>query len=340
MPKISIIMPVYNSEKYLRAAVDSVLKQTFKDFELLLVDDGSTDSCGKICDDYASKDKRIVVFHKQNGGACSARNLAMQNCSADLITFIDNDDLYEERFLEIMIGRMEETGVDYIKCGRRVIKIKEDGEVIYERILSYDSEEALNLDGFVNIYTWLRKEGYLSAVWNGIYRKDIIQKHNLTFREDLKHGQEDVIFNCQYELVSKSFLFIPDLLYVHFIRMGHSTSSKFYPDIIYDHLDATELELKIVAKNKLMYDLVTLKSMRECYAILYPLPKAEKAPYLKAVHERLDCSILKDFPVLRNNYLRKKERFDLFLIKHGMPQLLYLSRKIYKSDELKLEKYI
>ena len=91
-PKISIIVPVYKVEKYLHKCIDSILAQTFKDFELILVDDGSPDNCGKICDEYAKRDNRIVVVHKENGGQASARNRGINIARGDYIGFVDSDD--------------------------------------------------------------------------------------------------------------------------------------------------------------------------------------------------------------------------------------------------------
>lgn len=99
MPKISIIVPVYNVEKYLHQCIDSVLAQTFTDWELLLIDDGSPDRSGEICDDYAVKDSRIRVFHKPNGGVSSARNLGLDNAHGEYITFLDSDDWLEPTYL-------------------------------------------------------------------------------------------------------------------------------------------------------------------------------------------------------------------------------------------------
>lgn len=92
MPKISVIVPVYNTEQYLPRCIDSILSQTFTDFELLLIDDGSKDNSGKICDEYAAKDSRIRVFHKKNGGATSARILGINNSCGEFICFVDSDD--------------------------------------------------------------------------------------------------------------------------------------------------------------------------------------------------------------------------------------------------------
>ena len=96
---ISIITPVYNAEKYLRCCIDSIIAQTFTDFELLLIDDGSKDKSGAICDEYAAKDARIRVFHKENGGVSSARNLGLDNAKGEWITFIDSDDWVKQDYL-------------------------------------------------------------------------------------------------------------------------------------------------------------------------------------------------------------------------------------------------
>ena len=101
-PKISIIVPVYNAEKYLHRCIDSILTQTFGDFELLLIDDGSTDKSGRICDDYVSKDHRIRIFHKQNGGVASARELGIIQAVGKYSIHVDADDWIESNMLEEM----------------------------------------------------------------------------------------------------------------------------------------------------------------------------------------------------------------------------------------------
>src|SRR5690606_27273688 len=111
MPKVSVIIPVYNAEKYLRECIDSVLAQTFDDFELLLINDGSTDGSGKICDEYAQKDARVKVFHKENGGVSSARNLGLDNAKGEWITFIDSDDWIGENYFYCLTLNNENVGL-------------------------------------------------------------------------------------------------------------------------------------------------------------------------------------------------------------------------------------
>jgi len=102
-PQISVIVPVYKVEQYIHRCIDSILSQSFTDFELILVDDGSPDNCGKICDEYAQKDSRIRVFHKSNGGVSSARNLGLDNAKGEWIAFIDSDDFVENEYLEELL---------------------------------------------------------------------------------------------------------------------------------------------------------------------------------------------------------------------------------------------
>ena len=117
MPKVSIIVPVYKAEKYLNRCVDSILAQTFTDFELLLIDDGSPDRSGEICDEYAKKDSRIRVFHKKNGGVSSARNLGLDNVLGEYVTFVDSDDWVEPDFVETMIQTYEKFPWTIPVCG-------------------------------------------------------------------------------------------------------------------------------------------------------------------------------------------------------------------------------
>ena len=114
-PKISIIVPVYNAEKYLHRCIESILAQTFKDFELLLIDDGSKDSSGYICDEYAEKDERVRVLHKVNGGVSSARNLGLNNARGEWGTFADSDDEVCEDWLSTFVDNLD--GYDAVVTG-------------------------------------------------------------------------------------------------------------------------------------------------------------------------------------------------------------------------------
>ena len=135
MPKISVIVPVYNVEKYLRKCIESILNQTFREFELILVDDGSTDSSGKICDEYALKDSRIKVIHKENGGASSARNAGLDVAKGEYIGFVDSDDWIEMDMYGELYRLIKENNTDISVCGINNIKdIKYKNENLKEKI--------------------------------------------------------------------------------------------------------------------------------------------------------------------------------------------------------------
>lgn len=131
--KISIIVPIYNVEKYLKRCVDSILNQSFKDYELILVNDGSTDSCGKICDEYKKLDDRVRVIHKKNGGLSDARNVGIDYSECEFVSFIDSDDYIAEDMYEVLYNNLENENADisvcgYYRClnGRNISKFKEN----------------------------------------------------------------------------------------------------------------------------------------------------------------------------------------------------------------------
>lgn len=117
MPTISVIVPVYKVEPYIRKCVDSILGQTFSDIQVILVDDGSPDQCGKICDEYAKQDNRVEVIHKENGGLSDARNAGIPYAKGEYIIFLDSDDYIENDMFEYMYTRIKDSGADMATCG-------------------------------------------------------------------------------------------------------------------------------------------------------------------------------------------------------------------------------
>lgn len=143
--KISIIVPVYNVEKYLTKCIDSIINQTYKDLEIILVDDGSTDNSGQICDQYAIKDNRIKVIHKENGGLSDARNVGIKNSTGEYLSFIDSDDYIDKDMIECLYNAITDTNSDIAVCGKYIEK--ETGKYYLKNVnlqlKIYDSKEAL-----------------------------------------------------------------------------------------------------------------------------------------------------------------------------------------------------
>lgn len=166
MPQISIIVPVYKVERYLHKCLDSILAQTFTDWECILIDDGSPDNSGAICDEYAQQDSRFRVIHQENAGVSAARNAGLDVAQGEWITFVDSDDWVERDFLECLYNEVERTGADVAVCG-----IFEHTERITEsRVYTLPKQKSEILYWFM-IYA-----NYMNYPVNKIYRKQLLEK--------------------------------------------------------------------------------------------------------------------------------------------------------------------
>lgn len=226
MLPISIIMPVYNSDKYLTEAIESVINQTLQNWELFLIDDGSTDFSGKICDQYGKKDTRIIVIHQTNRGMCNARNYCISKAKGKYIAFMDNDDTCDCNLLEKSYHAAEKHHADIVKFGRESIVIDLEGKV-YEKNIRELRYTVYDQEGIKQNFLKLRLQGVLSPVWDGLYRKDLIIENHLLFDERLRYGEEDTIFCMHITAKASKLIFIPGVYYTHYIRLSHSASAKF-----------------------------------------------------------------------------------------------------------------
>ena len=149
-PRLSIIVPVYNVEKYIHSCINSILNQHFSDFELILVDDGSTDNCGKICDEYASSDKRVRIIHQENGGVSAARNKGIDVSQGEIIGFVDSDDIICADMYQKMVDFMDVHQLDAVCADTYLVKnCKETFRPRYDKDMLFSHLEAINeiLDG-------------------------------------------------------------------------------------------------------------------------------------------------------------------------------------------------
>ena len=204
-PVISIVIPVYNVSKYLSGCIESVLNQEFQDFELILVDDGSVDDSGKICDEYAEKDNRILVIHQKNGGVSSARNVGIKYSKGKWITFIDSDDVIMSKYLSnlIMVAN-KYNDVDFVVAGYQT-RNREFGNVLsisnWNEFFTTDAIKAFFTHP--NLYS-----NYLFFPFSKLYKKDIIKQNNLLFEKKMSLG-EDRVFIVQYLKQVQNVVFSP-----------------------------------------------------------------------------------------------------------------------------------
>lgn len=241
MVKVSIIMPVYNSERYLRKAVDSVLNQDFEGFELILVDDGSPDGSGAICDEYAADNGNVKVVHKKNGGICSARNAGIEQASGEYIGFCDNDDEYLPGLIKDNYMLATEHDVDLMRYAKIKRLEKDDGRV-WETIAQI-KDMFIEREDFYRYYDNIRRE---DTIWTGFYRRSIIEEYNIRFDESFRFGSEDLNFNLRFLKHCQRLGFNSKAYYSWTQRDSHSTSRNFKRDFLDKNMINLQLEYEFM----------------------------------------------------------------------------------------------
>lgn len=207
MAKLSVIIPIYNVEKYLRQCIDSVINQTFRDLEIILVDDGSPDKCGEICDEYAKKDKRIKVIHKANGGLASARNDALDVATGEWIAFVDSDDWLELDIYEKAVSAGEKYDVDILFFNSfRNTGSKEIKASMFEKEFFSDDKKYIELLQAGVLCKYVVSVPDLCFPWNRIIKRKFIVDHKLYFTKVKVY--EDVIYSISCLQFAKKIAFI------------------------------------------------------------------------------------------------------------------------------------
>lgn len=223
---ISVIVPVYNVEKYLPQCLDSLCRQTYQDLEIIVVDDGSTDNSGMICDQYEQKDGRIHVVHQKNGGAANAKNTALRLASGDYLTFADSDDFVEPGAYAYMLQQLQNHQADVIQCGHK--KIFRD----HDTIAVPDAEPTvLHAEEFLKMFTTDWKCGLL---WNKLYRRELFQ--GIFFEEG--HIIDDEYFTYQGMMNAEKIICASHIVYNYRMRKSSVMASRSSRErIVLDRLD-------------------------------------------------------------------------------------------------------
>lgn len=239
MPRLSIIVPVYNVEKYIHKCVDSILNQTFTDFELILVDDGSPDNCGKICDEYAKKDARVKVIHKENGGQSSARNKGLDVAKGAVIGFIDSDDVIELTMYEELMNFMDCKTLDIAICDVYLVR----GNRIKKQSM-YSESQILNKERALNDNLSCKID---NAVWNKIYKRKIFDK--IKFTEGIVYEDVRIMPFLFYEAGRVGYL--KKSLYYYYKHQNSTIAQSFNSKSRYDCFKGYKGRLEFAKKHKL-----------------------------------------------------------------------------------------
>lgn len=206
MDKISIIIPAYNVEKFIHQSIDSVLRQTYKNLEIIIIDDGSKDSTGKIADEYSKKDARIIVIHQPNQGLPTARNVGLEIATGKYVMFLDSDDFYEDNSCEVLYNEIKKQDADYVTGN--YIHVTHDG-VKWEKPL-FDVDVYNNFKLSIEDY---QKSFFVmnSVVWNKIFKKEFLEKYKLRFIP--RTIAEDAIFSTFCYVHTDKGYYIKDVVY-------------------------------------------------------------------------------------------------------------------------------
>ena len=319
---ISIVVPIYNVEKYLKKCLNSIINQTYKNLEIILVDDGSTDDSGKICDEYAKNDKRIKVIHKKNGGLSDARNAGLDICTGDYIGFVDSDDYIELNMYEELLNDCIENNCD---CSiSTIIMEQENGKSKIEPKIEI-SKIGSNIDGHRLIL--------LSnpATVNKLYKKELF--NNIRFPKGKLY--EDIV-TIPYIIDKCKEIYISNKAYYHYLQRNNSIVHANFNQKKMDYLtNAKEYYNFIIGKYP------NLKEEANCYFILvltaiisdiYPYRKKYKKEYKDIIEE------IKQFKNIYfyNNYISKYKKIMIFLDLHKLIWIVNFikiirNKKIYKK---------
>lgn len=215
---VSVIMPIYGVENYLRKSIDSIIGQTYHNLQIILVDDGSNDSCPEICDEYALKDKRVTVIHKKNGGQAEARNFGLEVAKGDYIYFIDSDDFAEKNAIEYLMNIARNTNADVVIAD--IVVINEN-----ENVINYDSRQYM----FDDLCSFSSREAAAAFAdldwgpWNKLYAREIFR--NIRFPVGRIHEDEAIMFKIFNNI--KKCVYTKKQLYNYIKRKGSTTTNLY-----------------------------------------------------------------------------------------------------------------
>lgn len=336
MCKVSIIIPVYNVQAYLKKCLDSVLNQTFKDIEIILINDGSTDDSLNICEEYSKRDNRIKIIDKENEGVSKTRNLGLLRAQGEYISFIDSDDWVEPNMIEELYNSAISNNAEFCMCNY----IKESNSKslyidsgTYKKVL-----EGNDIKNYLLIPLIEREDNQKEHIlagfrgpWGKLFKKDIIEKYNIKFKKDLIIG-EDFIFNLEILACTKKVV-INEGFYYHYLTNDNSATMRYKKDcwnsiyrntILYleDFLKKNKLYLEAKDKvNKLIIKYFLMSIMNEGRKD-NPKKIIEKINTIRNMCE--DKIIIDSLKSVDWSLYGKRNNFILFLAKYRLSHLIYI----------------
>lgn len=337
MNKVSIVVPVYNVEKYLNRCIDSLLLQSYENYEIILVNDGSTDNSGFICEEYAKKYSNVKVVHKKNEGLGFARNTGIDNAIGDYIVFIDSDDFAEKELVEDLYKAVKEVNADICIGGYNRVDL--DDKLISTH--SYDKNIFIGKEVFNLLMPRMigslpdKKDSISVSSCNVLYSKEIIDKYNIRFVSERELISEDLIFNLSYLNHAKKAVTIEKSNYNYRINYG-SLTTRYLPERFNKVKELYYKEVEIL--NDIgIYDKCDLRLMRQFFIYLKMCLAQEKQNInnkkIKLLNkkvrdicnDKLVIEVVNSYPI---NKLGIQQKIFLYLIKYKLILLISLFIKI------------
>lgn len=261
-PKITIIVPVYKVESFLSRCLDSIMNQTFYDWECILVDDGSPDKSGVICDEYAEIDARFKVLHVENGGVSKARNIGMRQARGEFVTFIDSDDFIDTKFIEALYEPCKkDKKIDFVHAG--CVNYLEDGQITLNQ--AYEN--------FIGDDKAMIFERFRGLIVSKLFCLDKIRAHNIRFDEEMKYG-EDMVFTIDYLTYSKKYALIDSTAYFYVQRSDsamHTLNNINYEMALHSFLHRYDSVKKYIEMNKVPEFYCRLRYEQTAYSLFWAI---------------------------------------------------------------------
>lgn len=327
---VSIIVPIYNVERYLSKCIESIVKQTYTNLEIILIDDGSTDNCLTICDEYAIRDSRIRVIHKKNGGQSSARNIGLDNCAGEYISFVDSDDWISENMIEEMVRNIEKFEADISIIGYSMVW--ENGKIQKMSVenveLLFDHDEAMK--------AWLSQKYFKNFVWDKLFKqelfKDIRFPEGQNFMEDAAIGT--LLFNR-----SSLIIYSGRIGYYYYQRKGSATNLEQFSKNDLVAIEDAKKMLVFSKENNGKYDEeVNARYMLALFLTIDKICKSRTRTYDHLLPQ-LVSEIKKNND--RNAILKYINRYNVLFIKAlciGFnPKLIMKSRNVLQKVKRKIK---
>lgn len=309
MPEISIIIPVYNAEKFLDMTLTSVLKQTFTDFEVICVNDGSTDNSWKILQTFAQKDKRIKIFNQENVGGSVSRNNALEKAVGKYVAFLDNDDIYHPQYLEILYKNIKEANADVSCCS--YVRFAGDENYVFEDKNENNGERWISKNPFIDKFQ--KKKKIESLMWTKLYRADIFK--NIKFSPKLP-AINDLLLNVEVLLEASKIVVSKQKLVAYRIINTSQTMQKLSFKRLDEYKNLVQ-EIMLLSQQNPQYEKLLGKVAAD-YAYGLYVKDVQKKYSLKLENSlfsriKSDLDFLIGHNVLKTSRLNFKKRFSLWL---------------------------